>query len=65
MAELTPAHKVEIAVAHSLKVRSSLATGNYHAFFHLYTDAPNLNAYIMDHFVDRERANALLTMAKW
>ena len=65
MAELTPAHKVEPAVAHSLQVRSSLATGNYHAFFRLYADAPNMNAYIMDHFVDRERANALLTMARW
>jgi hypothetical protein len=65
MAELTPAHKAEPAVAHSLQVRSSLATGNYHAFFLLYADAPNMNAYIMDHFIDRERANALLTMARW
>ena len=65
MAELTPAHKVESAIAHSLQVRSSLATGNYHAFFRLYADAPNMNAYIMDHFIDRERANALLIMARW
>ncbi|PWN88400.1 hypothetical protein FA10DRAFT_275977 [Acaromyces ingoldii] len=64
MAELTPAHKAEPAVAHALSVRAALATGNYHGFFRLYADAPNMNAYIMDHFVDRERANALLVMSK-
>lgn len=65
MAELTPAHKVEPAVAHSLQVRSALATGNYHAFFRLYNNAPHMNGYIMDHFIERERANALLTMSRW
>lgn len=65
MAELTPAHKTEPAVAHSLQIRSALATGNYHAFFRLYNDAPNMNGYIMDHFIERERADALLTMSRW
>ncbi|SJX64664.1 uncharacterized protein SRS1_15480 [Sporisorium reilianum f. sp. reilianum] len=64
MAELTEEHKAETAVAHALEVRAALVTGNYHSFFQLYTDAPNMNAYIMDHFVERERINALLIMSK-
>nr|CDI55100.1 conserved hypothetical protein [Melanopsichium pennsylvanicum 4] len=64
MAELTEEHKNEPAVSHALEVRAALVTGNYHSFFQLYTDAPNMNAYIMDHFVERERINALLIMSK-
>ncbi|PWY98081.1 hypothetical protein BCV70DRAFT_40578 [Testicularia cyperi] len=64
MSELTPEAKAEPAVEHALAVRSALVTGNYHAFFRLYTHSPNMNAYIMDHFVERERINALLTLAK-
>ncbi len=65
MAELTEEHKEEVAVKHALDVRKALVTGNYHAFFKLYADAPNMNAYVMDHFVERERINALLVMSKW
>ena len=64
MAELTPAVQAEAPVAHALAVRSAMRTGNYHAFFVLYRDAPNMNAYIMDHFVERERVQALLVLAK-
>jgi hypothetical protein len=38
--------------------------GNYHAFFELYEKAPNMGAYIMDHFVDRERIKALIVITK-
>lgn len=64
MAELTPKDKAERAVKHALSVRSALATGNYHAFFRLYNDFPNMNGYILDHFIDRERINALLILAR-
>ncbi|EPQ31214.1 uncharacterized protein PFL1_01401 [Pseudozyma flocculosa PF-1] len=64
MSELTAEHKAEPAVSHALAVRSALVTGNYHAFFKLYLDAPNMNAYVMDHFVERERVNALLVMSR-
>jgi len=47
-----------------LAVQRALALGNYHAFFELYLNAPNMGAYIMDHFVDRERLRALLVMTK-
>lgn len=49
---------------HALKVQTTLATSNYHAFFKLYTDAPNMGGYMMDHFVPRERIAALATMSK-
>ena len=38
--------------------------GNYHALFGLYMNAPNMGAYIMDHFIDRERIKALMVMTK-
>lgn len=38
--------------------------GNYHAFFRLFLDAPNMGGYIMDHFSDRERMKALIVMTK-
>ncbi|KAE8242546.1 hypothetical protein A4X13_0g7114 [Tilletia indica] len=64
MTELKPAARKDPAVSHALSVRLALATGNYHRFFQLYLNAPNMNAYIMDHFVERERVNALVIMAK-
>jgi hypothetical protein len=42
----------------------AMATGNYHQFFALYLVAPNMGGYIMDHYVDRERCEALITMTK-
>jgi hypothetical protein len=59
LAELTPAEKREPAVKHALDVRSALALGNYHRFFRLYLDTPNMGAYLMDMFVVKERLNAL------
>lgn len=56
--------KDDPAVHHALAVRRALLTGDYHKFFSLYLSAPNMNAYIMDHFADRERTRALLTLAK-
>lgn len=67
MSELTSAHKASPAVAHALDVRLTLATGNYHRFFKLYSEPgsnTNMNAYILDHFVERERVVALSVIAK-
>lgn len=64
MAEMSPADKAAPPVRHALQVRTALRAGNYAAFFRLYHAAPNLNARIMDHFVDRERVNALLILAR-
>ena len=64
MSELTPEAKAEPAVAHALAVRAAMSAGNFHRLFALYHDAPNMNAYIMDHFVERERVRALLVVAR-
>lgn len=53
-----------IAVAHALKVRSALANGDYPAFFELYHNAPNMSAYLMDQFVERERINTLFRLSR-
>ncbi|PGH15072.1 hypothetical protein AJ80_05697 [Polytolypa hystricis UAMH7299] len=64
LADLTPADKNDLAVKHALGVRSALALGNYHRFFQLYLDTPNMGAYLMDMFVDRERLSALAAICK-
>lgn len=64
IADLTPADKEERAIKHALSVRSALALGNYHKFFQLYLDVPNMGAYLMDMFVKRERLAALANICK-
>jgi hypothetical protein len=64
LADLTIAEKGEKAIKHALDVRSALALGNYHRFFRLYLDTPNMGAYLMDMFVVRERLAALSNMCK-
>ncbi|PVH70604.1 GANP/Nin1/mts3/eIF-3 p25 family protein [Cadophora sp. DSE1049] len=64
LADLTTAEKEEKAIKHALGVRSALALGNYHRFFRLYLDTPNMGAYLMDMFVVRERLVALSNICK-
>ncbi|KAL9549397.1 hypothetical protein MBANPS3_005219 [Mucor bainieri] len=64
MAYLTPDQKHNAFVQHALNVRSSLATANYHRFFNLYKNAPNMGGYLMDHFCERERVHALMVLCK-
>ncbi|KAI9754344.1 MAG: hypothetical protein M4579_004742 [Chaenotheca gracillima] len=64
LAELTPTEKRDPAVKHALGVRSALALGNYHRFFRLYLETPNMGAYLMDMFVVRERLAALANICK-
>ncbi|KAL8315006.1 hypothetical protein RB593_008544 [Gaeumannomyces tritici] len=64
MADLTTAEKEERPIKHALNVRSALALGNYHRFFQLYLDTPNMGAYLMDMFVGRERLAALCNICK-
>lgn len=59
LADLTPAEKNHPSIKHALATRSALALGNYHRFFKLYLDTPNMGAYLMDMFVTRERLAAL------
>ncbi|EIW58760.1 uncharacterized protein TRAVEDRAFT_29241 [Trametes versicolor FP-101664 SS1] len=62
--QLTDRQKADPAVRHALSVQRAIAMGNYHALFDLYMGAPNMGAYIMDHFIDRERIRALMVMTK-
>ncbi|KAI1333258.1 SAC3/GANP/Nin1/mts3/eIF-3 p25 family-domain-containing protein [Xylariaceae sp. FL0255] len=64
IADLTTAEKEEMPVRHALNVRSALALGNYHKFFQLYLDVPNMGAYLMDMFIKRERLAALSNLCK-
>lgn len=51
-------------VAHSLAVRSAVHSGNYHRFFKLYQEAPNLAKYLMDLIKNRLRLIALQKICK-
>ena len=62
--QLTQQQKSDQAVRHALAVQRAVAMGNYHTLFDLYLSAPNMGAYIMDHFIDRERVRALMVMTK-
>ena len=64
LADLTFAEKKDAAVKHALETRSALALGNYHKFFQLYLATPNMGAYLMDMFVQRERLVALCNICK-
>ena len=59
LADVSLADRSDPAVQHALQTRSALALGNYHRFFRLYSVTPNLGAFLMDMFVQRERVAAL------
>jgi hypothetical protein len=64
VAQLTVSQKSSQSVSHALAVQRALSMGNYHQFFKLYVDAPNMGGYVMDRFVDRERVKALITISR-
>jgi SAC3 family protein LENG8/THP3 len=64
LTDLTTAEKEDPAIKHALNARSALALGNYHKFFRLYLETPNMGAYLMDMFVVRERLAALANICK-
>ncbi|GAA5825030.1 hypothetical protein JCM11251_006068 [Rhodosporidiobolus azoricus] len=64
LAELTPDETRDASVSHALAVRLAVSQGNYTKFFRLFNAAPKMGAYVMDHFVPRERVTALVTMCK-
>ncbi|KAF5336012.1 hypothetical protein D9611_006175 [Ephemerocybe angulata] len=61
---LTPQQKADTAIRHALDVQKALEGGDYHAFFNLYDDAPNMGGFIMDSFLERERTKALLIITE-
>ena len=64
LADLTPADKQRPGVRHALKVRSALASGNYHRFFRLFDETPFMGGYILDMFVHRERLAGMAAICR-
>lgn len=64
MAQLTDADKMDVSVSHALQVRQAVSQGHYTKLFRLFNAAPKMGAYLMDHFVARERVAAMVTMTK-
>ncbi|KAF4610538.1 hypothetical protein D9613_006720 [Agrocybe pediades] len=62
--QLTPRQRADKAVQHALDVQRAQAMGNYQRLCDLYMKAPNMGAYIMDHFIDRERVKGLMVMSR-
>ncbi|KAI8377456.1 SAC3/GANP/Nin1/mts3/eIF-3 p25 family-domain-containing protein [Radiomyces spectabilis] len=56
--------KPDDGIRHALEVRSAVAKKNYHRFFQLYLETPNMGGYLMDHFVLRERIEALQILCR-
>lgn len=50
------------AVHHARLVCEAVSSYNYHSFFQLYQNAPNMSAYFMDFMVDSIRERALKVM---
>ncbi len=46
-------------MVHALKVREAVRTDNYHQFFLLYRNAPNMGIYLMDRMIEAMRITAL------
>lgn len=64
LASLTAVEMLDVSVIHAIAVRQAVSQGNYTKFFRLFSSAPLMGAYIMDHFVPRERVQALVVMTK-
>ncbi|XP_028059333.1 SAC3 family protein A-like [Camellia sinensis] len=47
--------KKDEAVKHALAIHTAVTSGNYVRFFRLYKTAPNLNACLMDLYVEKMR----------
>ena len=61
---LSDEEKENAAVKHSLLLRAALSQSNYCRFFQLVNETPNMGAYLLDHFVNRERISALKSICK-
>ncbi|KAK5118460.1 hypothetical protein LTR62_002974 [Meristemomyces frigidus] len=64
LADLTTADKQQHNVKHALQTRSALASGNYHRFFRLYQNAPQMGPYLLDMVLQRERLAAMAAICR-
>ncbi|XP_042461260.1 SAC3 family protein A-like isoform X2 [Zingiber officinale] len=64
MARLSADAKSDKAVKHALSVHSAVSSGNYILFFRLYKEAPNLNTFFMNIYMEKMRFEAMKCMCK-
>jgi len=50
------------AVSHAINVVKAVDAGDYHQFFSLYLDSPNMSDYLLDLMLDKIRTKALKTI---
>ena len=56
--------RADPTISHALKVRVAVAEYDYHAFFTLQDECPNMGAYLMDYLVPSVRRDALQRIQK-
>ena len=61
---LSSEQRADPTISHALKVRVAVAEYDYHAFFTLQDDCPNMGAYLMDYLVPSVRRDALQRIQK-
>uniref|UniRef100_K3WL80 PCI domain-containing protein n=1 Tax=Globisporangium ultimum (strain ATCC 200006 / CBS 805.95 / DAOM BR144) TaxID=431595 RepID=K3WL80_GLOUD len=64
LSSVTSALRKDDAVKHALAVREAVAMNDYHRFFQLYVDAPNMAGYLMDPMVPAIRLRALRAICR-
>eukprot|EP00986_Skeletonema_menzelii_P005112 scaffold1811_cov145-Skeletonema_menzelii.AAC.3 len=62
--KLSPEQRSDPFIHHSLLVRAAVADNDYHKFFRLQDNAPNMSDYLMDKIVPSVRLIALQTICK-
>jgi len=64
LADIPSPLRQEPPVSHAMQVMAAMAINNYHKFFKLYPDTPNMGQYIMDKLVKRVRTSAIKAIVK-
>mmetsp|Transcript_12384 Transcript_12384/g.19055 ORF Transcript_12384/g.19055 Transcript_12384/m.19055 type:complete len:628 (+) Transcript_12384:51-1934(+) len=62
--KLSPEQRIDAFILHSLSVRAAVADNDYHKFFQLQDNAPNMSDYLMDKIVPSVRHSALQAICK-
>ena len=64
LANLSHDIKEDRAIKHALAVRKAITFDNYHNFFKLYKDTPNMGRHIINQMVEFRRIQALMTICR-
>jgi hypothetical protein len=64
LANLSMDIKEDCAIKHALAVRKAITFDNYHRFFKLYEETPNMGRHIINQMVEFRRIQALMTICR-